>query len=194
MNQTERLRRLISNAGITQKQAALYIAQETKRPFSLRTLSAWLADDSIQNKRAAQKWGADALEARLRLKKELEQHAWYTHMCVAIHLVLHYINQLANLFRLLLKVQAKAMLGVIAFKSFSGNSVGSYLAWAWPALAGFIFCASVVMIRRWIRTVSFQIHRLMGIENTLDKDKSMFASAKNILPATQCNILGLKMP
>jgi hypothetical protein len=75
MNQTERLRRLISNAGITQKQAALYIAQETKRPFSLRTLSAWLADDSIQNKRAAQKWGADALEARLRLKKELEQHA-----------------------------------------------------------------------------------------------------------------------
>lgn len=73
MNQTQRLRRLIEKAGITQKQAALYIAQETKRPFSLRALSAWLADDSIQNKRTAQKWGVDALEARLRLKKELEQ-------------------------------------------------------------------------------------------------------------------------
>jgi hypothetical protein len=75
MNQTQRLRRLIEKAGITQKQAALYIAQETKRPFSLRALSAWLADDSIQNKRTAQKWGVDALEARLRLKKELEQKA-----------------------------------------------------------------------------------------------------------------------
>jgi hypothetical protein len=75
MNQTKRLRRLIEEAGITQKQAAMYIAQETKRPFSVRALSAWLADDSIQNKRATQKWGVDALEARLKLKKELEQIA-----------------------------------------------------------------------------------------------------------------------
>lgn len=72
MNQTERLRRLIAKAGITQKQAALYIAQETKRPFSLRALSSWLAEESIQNKRAAQKWGVDALEARLKLKDEIE--------------------------------------------------------------------------------------------------------------------------
>ncbi len=73
MDQTDRLRRLIAKAGITQKQAALYIAQETRRPFSLRALSAWLADESIQNKRQAQKWGVDALEARLKLKKELDQ-------------------------------------------------------------------------------------------------------------------------
>jgi hypothetical protein len=72
MNQTERLRLLIEKSGITQKQAALYIAQETKRPFALRTLSAWLADSTIQNKRNAQKWGVDALEARLKLKEELD--------------------------------------------------------------------------------------------------------------------------
>lgn len=71
-NQTERLRRLITEAGITQKQAALYIAQETRRPFSLRSLSAWLAEDHIQNKRHAQKWGVDALEARLKLKQEID--------------------------------------------------------------------------------------------------------------------------
>jgi hypothetical protein len=71
-NQTERLRRLIAEAGITQKQAAMYIAQETRRPFSLRSLSAWLAEDHIQNKRQAQKWGVDALEARLKLRRELD--------------------------------------------------------------------------------------------------------------------------
>lgn len=73
MDQTKRLRRLIEEAGITQRQAALFIAQETKRPFSLRTLSAWLAAEDIVSKRHAQKWGVDALEARLRLKKELEE-------------------------------------------------------------------------------------------------------------------------
>lgn len=73
MDQTRRLKRLIEQAGITQRQAAVYIAQETKRPFSLRTLSAWLADTEIASKRHAQKWGVDALEARLRLKKQLEE-------------------------------------------------------------------------------------------------------------------------
>lgn len=72
---TEKLRRLIAESGITQKQAALYIAQETRRPFSLRSLSAWLADDSIQHKRHAQQWGVDALEARLKLKREIEEAA-----------------------------------------------------------------------------------------------------------------------
>ena len=72
MDHTRRLRKLIEEAGITQRQAALYIAQETKRPFSLRTLSAWLANEDIASKRFAQKWGVDALEARLKLKRELE--------------------------------------------------------------------------------------------------------------------------
>lgn len=72
MDQTRRLKRLIEQAGITQRQAAIYIAQETKRPFSLRTLSAWLADSEVASKRHAQKWGVDALEARLRLKRELD--------------------------------------------------------------------------------------------------------------------------
>ena len=73
MDLTIRLRKLIEEAGITQRQAALYIAQETKRPFSLRTLSAWLAEEGTANKRAAQKWGIEALEARLKLKRELEE-------------------------------------------------------------------------------------------------------------------------
>lgn len=73
MNHTKRLKKLIEESGITQRQAAIYIAQETKRPFSLRTLSAWLADEEILSKRHAQKWGVDALEARLKLKKELER-------------------------------------------------------------------------------------------------------------------------
>jgi hypothetical protein len=72
MDHARRLRRLIEEAGITQRQAALYIAQETKRPFSLRTLSAWLAEEGRASKRHAQEWGVDALEARLKLKRELE--------------------------------------------------------------------------------------------------------------------------
>lgn len=72
MNQRDRLRRLIASSGITQKQAAMYIAQETKRPFSLRSLSAWLSDDDVEHRRPTQKWGVDALEARLKLKREIE--------------------------------------------------------------------------------------------------------------------------
>lgn len=72
MDHAKRLRKLIAEAGITQRQAALYIAQETKRPFSLRTLSAWLAEEGTASKRYAQRWGVEALEARLRLKRELE--------------------------------------------------------------------------------------------------------------------------
>jgi hypothetical protein len=75
MDHTRKLRRLIEEAGITQRQAALYIAQETKRPFSLRTLSAWLAEEGTVSKRQAQRWGVDALEARLKLKRELEKEA-----------------------------------------------------------------------------------------------------------------------
>jgi hypothetical protein len=73
MNQRERLRRLITDSGITQKQAAMYIAQETKRPFSIRSISAWLCSDDTEHRRPAQKWGVDALEARLKIKKEIEE-------------------------------------------------------------------------------------------------------------------------
>lgn len=73
MDLSKKLRRMIEQAGITQKQAALYISQETKRPFSLRTLSAWLAEEGKSSKRTPQQWGVDALEARLRLKRELEE-------------------------------------------------------------------------------------------------------------------------
>ncbi len=73
MDLTRRLRKLIEEAGITQKQAAIYIAQETKRPFSLRTLSAWLAEEGAVSKRPVQRWGVEALEARLKLKRELEE-------------------------------------------------------------------------------------------------------------------------
>jgi len=72
MDLARKLRRMIEEAGITQRQAALYIAQETRRPFSLRTLSAWLAEEGAASKRVPQKWGVEALEARLRLKRELE--------------------------------------------------------------------------------------------------------------------------
>lgn len=74
MDCQEKLRALIEQAGITQDQAAELIAKQTKRPCSVRTVRAWLADKGKSSARPCQEWGVQALESQLlRQKKRLER-------------------------------------------------------------------------------------------------------------------------
>ncbi|MGY2199464.1 hypothetical protein [Pseudomonas gingeri] len=60
---------LIERAGITQARAAELIAQETKRPCSVRSVRAWLADPAKTSARTCPEWAINALESRLRFLK-----------------------------------------------------------------------------------------------------------------------------
>lgn len=64
-----RLAHLIKRAGITQGEAANYIAEETKRPCSARAVRAWLAAPNKKSARPCPRWAVDNLEARLRYYK-----------------------------------------------------------------------------------------------------------------------------
>lgn len=60
---------LIEQAGVTQARAAELIAQETKRPCSVRSVRAWLADSDKPSARTCPEWAVDALASRLRFLK-----------------------------------------------------------------------------------------------------------------------------
>ncbi|WP_455233327.1 hypothetical protein [Geopseudomonas aromaticivorans] len=57
---------LIDQAGITQARAADLIAEETKRPCSVRSVRAWLADADKTSARPCPEWAVSALRDRLR--------------------------------------------------------------------------------------------------------------------------------
>jgi hypothetical protein len=56
---------LIFKARITQEEAARLIAQETKRPCSVRAVRSWLADPEKPSARPCPEWAVRALEERL---------------------------------------------------------------------------------------------------------------------------------
>ncbi len=60
---------LIEQSGVTQARAAELIAQETKRPCSVRSVRAWLADSDKSSARTCPEWASNALESRLRFLK-----------------------------------------------------------------------------------------------------------------------------
>lgn len=62
---------LIEQADITQAQAAELIAQETKRPCSVRSVRAWLTDSKKISARPCPEWAINALESRLRFFKKI---------------------------------------------------------------------------------------------------------------------------
>jgi len=65
----EKLASLIERAGITRTEAAKYIAEETKRPCSWRSVQSWLADPSLASARGCPDWAITNLETRLRRLK-----------------------------------------------------------------------------------------------------------------------------
>lgn len=71
MSNQEKFRQLLSNSGITQAEAATLIAEETKRPCSVRAVRAWLADASLPSARTCPDWALQALESRLKFYKKL---------------------------------------------------------------------------------------------------------------------------
>lgn len=74
----KRLQDLIDRSGIFQREAAQLIEQQTMRPCSLRSVSAWLAGpESPNSARPCPEWAVHALEARLlrRLGPDLSQPA-----------------------------------------------------------------------------------------------------------------------
>jgi hypothetical protein len=62
----DQLAGLIQRAEITRAQAAQYIAEETKRPCSWRTVQAWLADPELTSSRACPDWAITNLTDRLK--------------------------------------------------------------------------------------------------------------------------------
>ncbi|MNR15759.1 hypothetical protein D3C85_1323150 [compost metagenome] len=60
---------LIEQSGVTQAQAAELIAQETKRPCSVRSVRAWLAAPDKSSARTCPAWAVNALETRLLFLK-----------------------------------------------------------------------------------------------------------------------------
>jgi len=65
----EKLLWLIEQSGVTQARAAELIAQETKRPCSVRSVRAWLAASDKSSARTCPAWAVIALEARLLFLK-----------------------------------------------------------------------------------------------------------------------------
>ena len=57
---------LIDQADITQAKAAEMIAEETKRPCSVRSVRAWLADADKTSARPCPQWAVNALRDRLK--------------------------------------------------------------------------------------------------------------------------------
>jgi hypothetical protein len=71
----ERLEALITAADITRAQAAQFIAEETKRPCSWRTVQAWLADPATVKPgsfRNCPDWAIENLTARLKALKLID--------------------------------------------------------------------------------------------------------------------------
>lgn len=71
MSNQEKLRNLLAKGSVTQTEAAALIAEETKRPCSVRSVRAWLADASLPSSRTCPDWALQALEARLKFYKKL---------------------------------------------------------------------------------------------------------------------------
>lgn len=72
MNNQHSFRLLIEKADITQAEAAKMIADETKRPCSVRSVRAWLAESDLQSARPCPEWAVQALESRLRALEKIE--------------------------------------------------------------------------------------------------------------------------
>lgn len=70
MSNQDKLRKLLKDAGVTQSQAAAYIAEETKRPCSVRAVRSWLASD-VASARGCPDWAVEALKTRLIFHKKL---------------------------------------------------------------------------------------------------------------------------
>ncbi|AVX93019.1 hypothetical protein PkP19E3_33145 (plasmid) [Pseudomonas koreensis] len=71
MSNQETLRSLISRASITQGEAAALIAEETKRPCSIRSIRSWLAASVLKSARPCPEWALDALETILRRQNKI---------------------------------------------------------------------------------------------------------------------------
>ena len=67
----EQFLKLRERAGITQTQAAQYIAEHTMRPCALRTVQAWEAPSDRSSARPCPDWAIAALEAILKKRKKL---------------------------------------------------------------------------------------------------------------------------
>jgi hypothetical protein len=57
---------LLQKSGITQVRAAEYIAEQTMRACSDRTVRAWLADPKLPSARPCPEWAVTVLKAKLR--------------------------------------------------------------------------------------------------------------------------------
>jgi hypothetical protein len=71
MTNQDKLRDLCSRAAITQEDAANLIAEHTKRPCSVRSVRAWLADPSKTSARPCPDWAVLALESKLKRHKRI---------------------------------------------------------------------------------------------------------------------------
>lgn len=71
MTNQEKLKLLLADAGITQKDAAEYIATSTRRPCSVRSVRAWLADESLASARPTPDYAVQNLEAHLKYLKKI---------------------------------------------------------------------------------------------------------------------------
>jgi hypothetical protein len=65
----DKLEHLIDQANITRAQAAQYIADETNRPCSWRTVQSWLAAPELSSARECPDWAIAVLSGRLKKLK-----------------------------------------------------------------------------------------------------------------------------
>lgn len=68
----ERFAQLIEETGMTRKEVADYLAQETRRPCSWRSVHAWLADPGLMSARPCPDWAIQLLEDYLAKRKETQ--------------------------------------------------------------------------------------------------------------------------
>jgi hypothetical protein len=71
MTNQEMLRELLEKADISQAEAAALIAKKTKRPCSVRSVRAWLADASLSSARTCPEWAVQVLKEGLKSHKKL---------------------------------------------------------------------------------------------------------------------------
>lgn len=70
MTNQELLRELLEKGNISQAEAAALIAEETKRPCSVRTVRAWLADASLPSARTCPDWAVNVLKESLKAQRK----------------------------------------------------------------------------------------------------------------------------
>lgn len=58
----EKFKSILEDKSITQQNAAILIAEYTKRPCSVRTIRAWLNDPNKPSSRPCPDWALDALK------------------------------------------------------------------------------------------------------------------------------------